>query len=375
VERYKVDVVIIGAGVVGIAVANALSKAGRSVWLVEQDSAFGRYTSSRNSEVIHAGIYYPKNSLKAQLCVRGKALLYDYSATHLVPFKQCGKLIVASTPEQASRLERICEQGRVNGVDDLQVLNANQVRELEPDIECESAILSPSTGVIDSHSLMQTLLNESEVHGATFVPNTDVSVRRVASNQFELELLGQDTLVESSVLINSAGLFAPSLLKGVAGFEQALIPTAVFAKGSYFSYGGSTSFRHLIYPVPEEGGLGVHLTLDLGGAARFGPDVEWCGELTAEELKSFDYKVSPAKRDQFAQRIRQYWPKVDASKLRCDYSGLRPKIKFDNNIYSDFCIQTQAAHGINGLINLFGIESPGLTSSLAIGEYVASKVV
>jgi L-2-hydroxyglutarate oxidase LhgO len=369
-ERYTLDTVVVGAGVVGLAVARALAMSGRKVWVLDKEDSFGRHTSSRNSEVIHAGIYYQTDSLKAKLCVRGKQLLYEYMEERSVPFARCGKLIAAADSAQAARLSQIASQARANHVDDLEQLSVQQLRSLAPELTATSALLSPSTGIVDSHAYMQCLLNDAEMFGAMFLPNTEVAIRSVSFGKFELELLEQNTLVECSELVNASGLFAGSLLSEVSAFPKECLPEPVFAKGSYFSYSGKVPFKQLIYPVPEDGGLGVHLTLDLSGAARFGPDVEWVNIEGIESLNMFDYSVNEAKKQEFVSRIKAYWPAIDASKLHADYSGLRPKIRFNNELYSDFCIQSEQEHGIKGLVNLFGIESPGLTASLAIAELV-----
>jgi len=372
-ERYKLDAVVIGAGVVGLAVARALAVQGRKVWVLDRCAGFGYGTSSRNSEVIHAGIYYPENSLKAQLCVRGKSLLYDFVQRTNVPFSQCGKLIVATSEAQREKLSSIREKAAANGVHDLTLLDQSRLQALEGELNACAALYSPSTGIVDSHALMQALLHDAEHAGATFVPSTGVRLVTVADNAFELELLGHNTLVDTPILVNAAGLYASHLLRGQGAFPKSCLPKPIYAKGSYFTYSGRVPFKHLIYPVPEDGGLGVHLTLDLGGAARFGPDVEWCGELTQGQLDDFDYRVDPMRRSQFANRVAEYWPAIDVDKLHPGYAGLRPKISFGAEVHNDFCIQGCDKHGLTGLTNLFGIESPGLTSCLAIAEYVAAS--
>lgn len=373
-ERFELDTVVIGAGVVGLAVARALSIAGRSVWVLDKEDSFGRHTSSRNSEVIHAGIYYPTDSLKAQLCVRGKHLLYEYLTRKQLPFSRCGKLIVASDTAQAERLASIAKQAELNGVEDLRRIDRQSIESMAPGLNVSEALMSPSTGIVDSHAYMQSLLMDAEMHGATFLPNTKVVMRSVASERFELELLGQNAIVECAQVVNSAGLYAASLLSSVQGFPEVCLPEPVYAKGSYFSYSGKVPFKHLIYPVPEEGGLGVHLTLDLSGAARFGPDVEWCADNSVSDLDAFDYSVDPSKVDDFVGRVKAYWPGIDARQLHADYSGLRPKIRINGALSQDFCIQTEQDHGFKGLVNLFGIESPGLTASLAIAELVQAEL-
>lgn len=373
-ERFKLEAVVVGAGVVGLAVAKALAESGKSVWIIDKESSFGRHTSSRNSEVIHAGIYYPNGSLKAKLCVDGKAKLYRYLDQKGVPYKQTGKLIVATNQKQLTKLQTIKANAAGNGVDDLELLNQSQVALAAPQLRALGAISSPSTGIVDSHALMQSLLSDAEVSGASFVANTELRLLSCAAHSFELELVGQDSLIETPLLVNAAGLFAPSLLEGAEGFPQHLVPKPIFAKGSYFTYAGKTPFKQLIYPVPEDGGLGVHLTLDLAGAARFGPDVDWQPELTAVELDRFDYSVDPQKRGGFAERIVEFWPSVRPNELLPDYAGLRPKISFGGELYIDFSIQCADEHGLDGLVNLLGIESPGLTSCLAIAEHVVKEL-
>lgn len=373
-ERFKLEAVVVGAGVVGLAIAKALAESGKKVWIIDKESSFGRHTSSRNSEVIHAGIYYPNGSLKAKLCVEGKAKLYRYLDQKGVPFKQTGKLIVATKQAQLAKLHAIKSNAEGNGVDDFELLSQAQVAHEAPELSALGAIHSPSTGVVDSHALMQSLLNDAEVSGASFVANTELRLLSCAAHSFELELVGQDSLIETPILVNAAGLFAPSLLEGAEGFPQHLVPKPIFAKGSYFSYAGKTPFKQLIYPVPEDGGLGVHLTLDLAGAARFGPDVEWRPELTSVALDRFDYSVEPLKRGEFAERVSEFWPSVQPNLLLPDYAGLRPKISLGGELYSDFAIQCADEHGLDGLVNLLGIESPGLTSCLAIAEYVVKEL-
>lgn len=370
-ETYDVDTLVIGAGVVGLAVARQLALTGREVWLVEQEALIGSHTSSRNSEVIHAGLYYPTGSLKAQLCVQGKALLYDFCARHDVPHQRLGKLIVATRPEQVSYLHQLKAKGEANGVLDLVMLDQAEVHGMEPDLLALAALWSPSTGIIDSHSYMQQLLQQFEANGGQLVLNTRLRALSLAPGAFTFELLGQQAQLTTKRCVNAAGLSAVELLSDCPDFSRHALPTPHFAKGSYFSYAGRTAFRHLIYPVPEQGGLGVHLTLDMAGAARFGPDVEWLESSSTE----FDYQVDPAKRSQFSDEVRKYWPTVDAEQLLPAYSGVRPKLSGPNNPSADFMIQTSDDHGLTGLVNLFGIESPGLTSSLAIAGLVAGHIL
>ncbi len=366
-EHYEVETLVIGAGVVGLAVARALALNGQEVWLVERENLIGSHTSSRNSEVIHAGIYYPTGSLKAQLCVRGKHLLYEYCARHEIPHRRLGKLIVATKPEQVAYLEQLKAKGEANGVFDLQLLEQTNVKAREPEIAALTALWSPSTGIIDSHAYMQQLQNDFECAGGHLVLNSELRLKGMQAEAFEFELLDQDAVLTAKRCVNAAGLDAVGMLRSCSDFPAAHLPTAHFAKGSYFSYAGKTRFQHLIYPVPEAGGLGVHLTLDMGGGARFGPDVEWLDQPQAP----FDYQVQSDKRERFAEEIRKYWPAVDASQLLPAYSGMRPKISGPTEPAADFMIQDASVHGLTGLVNLFGIESPGLTASLAIGERVS----
>jgi len=368
-ETFEVETLVIGAGVVGLAVARELAMHGREVLLVEQESGIGMQTSSRNSEVIHAGIYYPLGSLKAQLCVRGRQLLYDYCEKNKVPFRRCGKLIVSNSQSQEMSLERIRQHALGNGVVDLIRLDQDEVQRMEPSLRATSALYSPSTGVVDSHVLMLQLQADIEAYGGQCVFNTKLSVKKADSHAIEFTMNNESAIISARQCVNAAGLSAIDLLDGVDNFPSVCLPDAFFAKGSYFSYSGKVPFSHLIYPVPEHGGLGVHLTLDMAGAAKFGPDVEW---MPSNPFVPSDYQVDAAKKHKFEQSVRQYWPGVDGMKLEPAYSGIRPKISGPNDASGDFIIQCSMQHGIKGLINLFGIESPGLTSSLAIAEKVSS---
>lgn len=359
----RIDSVVIGAGVVGLAVARALAQAGRETLVLESESAFGTMTSSRNSEVIHAGIYYPQGSLKAQLCVRGKELLYDYCERYGVEYRRCGKLIVATSQEQNAELDGIIEFARGNGVDDLRLLDRDEALVLEPQLHCTAAVLSPSTGIIDSHGFMLSLLGQAEIAGAMFVgmspvrrliPQAD-GIAIVTGDDAEPQLLAR-------CVVNAAGIDAPAIAGLVEGLSPQHVPRAHYAKGSYFTLTGRAPFSRLVYPVPEHGGLGVHLTLDLAGQARFGPDVEW--------VDAPDYSVDPRRADVFYSRIRAYWPGLKDGALAPGYAGIRPKISGPGEPSADFRIDGPQTHGVPGLINLFGIESPGLTASLAIADAV-----
>ena len=359
----RVDCVVVGAGVIGLAVARRLAQAGREVVVLEAAEGIGTVTSSRNSEVIHAGIYYKAASLMARMCVTGKKMLYQYCADHGVPHKNCGKLIVATTPKEAEKLQSIRAHAEANGVLDMQMLSGEAARALEPALNCDAALLSPSTGIIDSHAFMLALRGDAEAAGAALAFHTPLLHARVVAGKIELDAGGDAPMtLECRLLVNSAGLNAPAVARGIDGMPLASIPRAYLAKGNYFSCSRKAPFSHLIYPVPEPGGLGVHLTLDMAGQARFGPDVEW--------VDTIDYAVDPARAERFYPAIRKYWPSLPDGALMPSYSGMRPKIVPPAVASQDFVIQGPKDHGVAGLINLFGIESPGLTSSLAIADYV-----
>ncbi|WP_441230671.1 NAD(P)/FAD-dependent oxidoreductase [Tardiphaga sp. 215_C5_N2_1] len=360
----KVECVVVGAGVVGLAIARRLAEAGREVIVLEAADAIGTVTSSRNSEVIHAGIYYPAGSLMARLCVAGKQALYDYCRDRGIPHRNSGKLIVATRPEEIAKLASIKAHAEANGVADLEQLSGTEARALEPALACEAALLSPSTGIVDSHSYMLSLRGEAEAAGAAFAFLAPLERGRVTADGFELDIGGEAPMtLACDMLINSAGLSATAIARMLDGMPLDLIPPAYLAKGCYFSCNAKAPFSRLIYPVPEPGGLGVHLTLDLAGQARFGPDVEWVDHI--------DYTVDPARGERFYPAIRRYWPSLPDGALMPSYSGMRPKIVPPAVAVQDFMIQGAQTHGVPGLINLFGIESPGLTSSLAIADYVA----
>ncbi len=359
----RVECVVIGAGVVGLAIARRLAQAGLEVVVLEAAEGIGTATSSRNSEVIHAGIYYPAGSLMARMCVAGKHALYDYCRDHGIPHRNCGKLIVATTEAETAKLQSIKAHAEANGVLDMEVLSGEAVRALEPAVSCDAALLSPSTGIVDSHAFMLALRGDAEAAGGAYAFHAPLLRARTVTGGFELEVGGAApmTLV-CRLLINSAGLGATGVARSIDGMPVELIPPAYLAKGNYFSCSARAPFSHLIYPVPEPGGLGVHLTLDLAGQARFGPDVEWVDRI--------DYAVDPARAEKFYPAIRRYWPDLPDGALMPSYSGIRPKIVPPAVARQDFVIQSARDHGVEGLINLFGIESPGLTSSLAIGDYV-----
>jgi L-2-hydroxyglutarate oxidase LhgO len=360
----KVECIVVGAGVVGLAIARRLAQAGREVIVLESADAIGTVTSSRNSEVIHAGIYYPAGSLMARFCVAGKHALYDYCRDRGIAHRNTGKLIVATRPEETGKLASIKAHAEANGVGDLEILTAAEARALEPALHCEAALRSPSTGIVDSHGYMLSLRGDAEAAGAAFAFLAPLERGRVTDTGIEIEVGGDAPIsLHCDMLVNAAGLSATMVARMLEGMPLELIPPAYLAKGCYFSCNAKAPFEHLIYPVPEPGGLGVHLTLDLAGQARFGPDVEWVDHI--------DYTVDPARGERFYPAIRRYWPELPDGALMPSYSGMRPKIVPPAVAVQDFMIQGAAAHGVRGLINLFGIESPGLTSSLAIADYVA----
>ena len=361
-----VDCVVIGAGVVGLAVARALALQGREVMVLEAAASIGTGTSSRNSEVIHAGIYYPAGSLKARLCVQGKAMLYAYCAERGIGHRRCGKLIVATSVAQVAQLEGIVAKAAANGVPDLTLLTRDQARALEPALECVAAVQSPSTGIVDSHGFMLALQGDLEHAGGMVAFHSELNRAVVPVNRTSgaIVLIADDgTELAAGCVVNAAGLTAPLLAQRFEGLDPRHVPTAHFAKGNYFMLAGRSPFTRLIYPVPEAAGLGVHLTLDLGGQAKFGPDVQW---VNAPD----DLVVDPARGDVFYAEVRKYWPQLADGALVAGYAGIRPKVSGPGEPAADFLIQGPADHGVQGLVNLFGIESPGLTSSLAIADYV-----
>lgn len=362
----KVDCVVIGAGVVGLAVGRALALKGREVLVLEAADAIGTQTSSRNSEVIHAGLYYPTGSLKAQLCVRGRDMLYAYCAERAVPFRRCGKLLVATSDAQLPGLESIRARALANGVPELQWLTREEAQALEPALQCVAALHSPNTGIVDSHALMLALQGDLEHAGGIVALNSPLA--RAECAQDAIYLIAEDgTRLQARTVINAAGLYAPGLAARFAGLDAAHVPIAHYAKGNYFTLAGRAPFSRLIYPVPEAAGLGVHLTLDLGGQAKFGPDVQWVDSPD-------DLLVDAARGDAFYAEVRKYWPGLRDGALAPGYAGIRPKIHGADAPAADFVIQGPSVHGVAGLVNLFGIESPGLTSALAIADHVAAMV-
>ena len=361
-ESFETEAVVIGAGAVGLAVARRLALAGLDTIILEKNDHFGMETSARNSEVIHAGIYYPQGSLKARLCVEGKKLLYEFCAAHGVPHKRLGKLIVGHAGQEA-QLVAIAKMAADNGMDDLKPLSASDIRALEPEVRADQGLFSPSTGIIDSHQYMLALLGE-----VTLVRGSTVTAIRRDGESWSLSVQsgGGDIALQARLVVNAAGLWAQSVASRIEGLAH--IPSLFLAKGSYAGLSGKSPFRHLVYPVPEPGGLGVHVTLDMGGQARFGPNVEW---LTNNDPAAIDYTVSPDLIAGFVPVIASYWPGIKAEMLAPDYAGVRPKLSGPGQPNADFRIDGPQIHGLLGLVNLFGIESPGLTASLAIAEHVA----
>jgi len=360
-----VECVVIGGGIIGLAVARALVRTGREVLLLEKERWIGQDTSSRSSEVIHAGLYYPKGSLKARFCVAGKRALYAYCAERGVPHRRLGKLVVAVNDGEIAALRRVVAHAEANGVDDLQWLDGKDARALEPGLDCVAAFHSPSTGIVDSHALMLAYQTDAEAHRAQVVLRSPVLGGRVTNNGFTLEVGGAEPMtLDCKLLVNSAGLYAPSLARRIAGIPETTIPHDYYCRGVYFTLAGRAPFKRLIYPVPEHAGLGVHLTLDMGGGARFGPDTEW--------IDGIDYTVDPRRGDKFYAAIRTYWPGLKDGTLQPGYAGIRPKISGPKEQAADFVIAGPETHGVPGLVNLFGIESPGITASLAIADHAAA---
>jgi L-2-hydroxyglutarate oxidase LhgO len=363
----EVECVVVGAGVIGLAVARALALAGHEVVVLERAWTIGFETSSRNSEVVHGGLYYPLGSLKANTCVAGRERLYAYCREHGVPHARLGKLIVATNEAEIAGVERIAAAGRANGVADLEWLGASQAQRLEPELSCVGALLSPSTGIVDSHALMLAYQGDAEAAGAAVVLRSPVLSGEARAGGFELAVGGDEpTRLCCHWLVNAAGLWAPALARAIDGLPSETVPPAYFCRGVYFTLSGRAPFRRLVYPVPPPGGLGVHITLDLAGQARFGPDVEW--------IREVDYAVDPARGRAFYEAIRTYWPGLRDGALQPGYAGIRPKISGPGEPAADFVVQGPESHGVPGLVNLYGIESPGLTASLPLADRVVQQL-
>jgi L-2-hydroxyglutarate oxidase LhgO len=365
----QVDAVVIGAGAVGLSVARALAQAGREMIVLEAQTAIGQGVSSRNSEVIHAGLYYQPGSLKARLCVQGKELLYPFCEAHGVGHRGCGKLTVAQNDAEVAALRSLQDRAAANGVP-VQWVDAAAARELEPALHCVAALLSPSTGIVDSHGFMLALQGDLEnAGGMVAFGSSVVAVRLGRAGEPHVVQTADGTELAARMVVNAASLHACALARNFAGLDPRFIPREYFAKGNYYALTGRSPFQHLIYPAPADAWLGVHLTLDLGGQAKFGPDIEW---LDVERAEDIDYAVDPRRADGFYAEVRRYWPALPDGVLQPSYSGVRPKIHGPHEKAPDFRIDGPGLHGIVGLVNLFGIESPGLTSALAIGEHVAA---
>jgi L-2-hydroxyglutarate oxidase LhgO len=361
------QVLVVGAGVVGLAVASAAASRGHEVVVAEATGGIGNGVSSRNSEVIHAGIYYPTGSLRARHCTRGRRLLYDFCATHGVAHNKCGKLIVATDSAELARVETLLEQGRKNGVEGLEMIGGNAARALEPELACIGALSSPESGIVDSHAFMLALWGELEDRGGSIAFETPVERLTYRAPHWQVQFGGRDPgVVAFDAVVNAAGLGAQELARRIDGYPADKVPPLVLAKGNYFGFAGRPVFSRLIYPTPVDGGLGVHVTLDLAGRMRFGPDVEW--------IDHENYTVDARRADSFYQRIRGYWPGLPDHSLVPDYCGIRPKLTGPGEKAADFMIAAEPAHGLPRLVNLFGIESPGLTSSLSLAEEIVDHL-
>ncbi len=367
----EIECVVIGAGVVGLAVARQLALSGVETIVLEAADAIGTETSSRNSEVIHAGIYYPEGSLKARMCVQGRHMLYRFCQDHGVTYNRCGKLVVATTENELERLREIQSAAQTNGVSDIVWLTREEAIALEPELNCVAALHSPSTGIVDSHSYMLALQGDFEDAGGVIAFHSRVSNLQISDGRFEVTVReansDQPVHLSSRYVINAAGLYAVNIARRIEGFPEESIPPFYMTKGNYFRLNRQSPFSRLIYPIPPKGGLGTHITIDLGGGAKFGPDIEAIDEI--------DYTVDPRRADIFYAAIRTYWPKLPDDSLSPDYAGIRPKVEMPGDAPQDFIIRDPDDHKIPGLINLFGIESPGLTASLALAEDVHKRLI
>jgi L-2-hydroxyglutarate oxidase LhgO len=361
------ECVVIGAGVVGLALARALALRGREVVVLEAAETIGTGTSSRNSEVIHASLYYPKGSLKAVLCRKGRDMLYAYLDEHGIDYVRCGKLVVATDEQEVEMLKGIEQKAFANGVEDIRWLGAGDARALEPQISCLAALLSPSTGILDSHGYMLSLQGETEALGGAFAFLSPVVGGRVENGGITLDVSGAAPMrLAARTVVNAAGLGAQRVASAIAGMPADRVPPLYYAKGNYFSLAGRPPFRYLVYPVPDQASIGLHYTRDLAGRGKFGPDVEW--------VETIGYDVDGSRAERFYASIRRYWPDLRDGTLRPDYAGIRPKLQSPREQPKDFLMQFADSHGVDGLVNLFGIESPGLTSSLAIADYVLERL-
>lgn len=369
----RVDAIVVGAGVVGLAVARALAQAGREVVILEREGSFGSGVSSRNSEVVHAGLYYPPGSLKARLCVQGRERLYAYCEERGVAHRRCGKLVVATSQDEAPKLDAILARGLANGVHRLRRIEGAQAREMEPQLACVAALHSPDSGIVDSHGFMTALLGDAQTAGAALAVHSPFERAHRDGAGWVVQTGGDEPFeVACDWIVNAAGLGTHRVARGIQGLDPARMPAQRLAKGHYFTLGGRAPFGRLVYPTPVDGGLGVHLTLDLGGQARFGPDVQWLPEELEES--QIDYAVDPSRQAAFEAEIRRYWPALPEGALAPAYSGVRPKISGPGEAAADFLVQGPPEHGLPGLVQLLGIESPGLTASLALADLVAQRV-
>ncbi len=360
----RVECAVIGAGVIGLAVARRLARAGIEVVILERAEAIGTETSSRNSEIVHAGIYYSKDSLKALTCVAGKRALYDYCAARGIEHRRCGKIIVATDDSQVGELAAIEARAAANGVGDLSWLTPSEVARMEPAVHCVAALHSPSTGIVDSHALMLSFQGEAEERGAMIAYHAPVAGARIEDDGIVVDVGGATPMtLKAERLVNAAGIWAPAVARTIDGLDPASVPRDYLCKGNYYTLAGKSPFTRPVYPVPEKAGLGVHVTVDLAGQARFGPDVEW--------IDTIDYDVDPARADAFYAAIRRYWPGLPDGAIQAGYAGIRPKLQAPGEPAADFVVQGPSAHGIDGLVNLYGIESPGLTAALALADLVA----
>jgi L-2-hydroxyglutarate oxidase LhgO len=368
-DRFETEAVVIGAGAVGLACAAELARRGLEVIVLEAASIIGSGTSSRNSEVIHAGIYYPNGSLKHKACVSGRRALYQYLSERGVSYRKCSKLIVATNSAEDEQISKLHQLGQLNGVEGLDLISGSAARALEPELFCTSALVSHETGIFDSHGYMLALLGEIEDHRGSLALECSVTrCRSLGPNNFEVETGGSSpTLLQTPILVNATGLHAQALARQMEGFDPDLVPPLYLAKGSYFRFAGKPAFSRLIYPAPVNGGLGVHVTLDLQGQMRFGPDVEWLDTSSPEDVA---YRVEPERAKNFYAAVRSYWPNLPDDTIQPDYSGCRPKLTAKGQPAGDFMVQTSDHHGIDGLVHMFGIESPGLTASLELARQI-----